>query len=148
MHWGLTRLPLQLWNECLCLCNYLSMPYNECRCGGLTLTQVPGAFLARVNVFPFTRFDRHIPLFQYLMHLSQIVLTLKKIAKKFNVVWEKKPTITPEIQKWRRGVTRAWLARAPLPWSGVPVTMFAESFKWERTILRWQSQSCNLCLVV
>ena len=43
----------------------------------LTLIRVPGAFLARTRVFLFTWFERHIPLFQYLIYSSQIEVTLK-----------------------------------------------------------------------
>ena len=62
----------------------------------------------------------------------------------FNVVLGKKIMIT-ETQKLHRGVTRACLTRAPLPWSEVPATMATESLRWETTIPKWQwkySQSC------
>ena len=42
-----------------------------------------------------------------------------------------------EAQKWCKGVTRACLTRAPLSCSEVPVAMVTESFRWERTILKW-----------
>ena len=123
------------------LCGFLSE--IDCWIEFVKVTSVCQPLTGYLGPFRPGRVYFHLPdlIDRPIIPISHVFVTnsahFKVRARKISM-WCCEKITTPETQKWRRVITRAYLTRAPLHWSEVPVAMVTESFRWEMTILKWR----------